>query len=66
MDIQMDPKIDPGRLIFEDPCRLKALQVPSKVQIDQFFIIDLETTDKLKKYSLVLPKTVPRKVFKTK
>ena len=42
----MDPKIDPVRLILEDPCRLKALQGPSKVQID--FFIDLKTTDKLK------------------
>ena len=32
MDPQMDPKIDPARLILEDPCRLKALQGPSKVQ----------------------------------
>ena len=48
MDPQMDPKIDPARLILEDPCRLKALQGPSKVQIDQFHFIDLKTTDKLK------------------
>ena len=45
---QVDPKIDPARLIFGDPCRLKALQGPSKVQIDQFSFIDLKTTDKLK------------------
>ena len=45
---QMDPKIDPARLILEDPCRLKALQGPSMVQIDQFFSIDLMTTDKLR------------------
>ena len=31
----MDPKIDPVRLILEDPCRLKALHGPSKVQIDK-------------------------------
>ena len=42
---QIDPKIDPVRLILEDPCRLKALQSPSKVQIGHF--IDLKTTDKL-------------------
>ena len=36
MDPQMDPKIDPAGLILVDPCRLKALQGPSKVQIDQF------------------------------
>ena len=48
MDPQMDPKIDPARLILEDPCRLKALQGPSKVQIDQFFFIDLKTMDELK------------------
>ena len=47
MDPQMDPKIDPARLILEDPCQLKALQGPSKVQIDHFFI-DLKTMDKLK------------------
>ena len=44
---QMDPKIDPARLILEDPCQLKALQGPSKVQIDQF-CIGLKTTDILK------------------
>ena len=44
----MDPKIDPARLILGDPCRSKALQGPSKDQIDQFFSIDLRTTDKLK------------------
>ena len=48
MDPQIDPKIDPTRLILEDPCRLKALQGPSKVQIDQFFSIDLKTMDKLR------------------
>ena len=32
MDPQMDSKINPVRLILEDPCRLKALQGPSKVQ----------------------------------
>ena len=37
MDPQKDPKIDRARLILGDPCRLKALQGPSKVQIDQFF-----------------------------
>ena len=47
MDPKMDPKIDPARLILEDPRRIKALQGPSKVQIDQFFI-DLRTTYKLK------------------
>ena len=34
----MDPKIDPARLILGDPCRSKALQGPSKVQIDQFLL----------------------------
>ena len=48
MDPQMDPKIDPAMLILEDPCRLKALQGPSKVQIDQSFFIDIKTTDKRK------------------
>ena len=48
MDPQLDPKIDPARLILGDPCRLKALQGPSKVQIDQFFFIDPKTMDKLK------------------
>ena len=38
MDPQMDPKIDPARLILEDPCRLKALQGSSKVQIGQIFL----------------------------
>ena len=38
MDPQMDPKIDPVRLILENPCQLKALQGPSKFQIDQFFL----------------------------
>ena len=47
MDPQMDPRIDTARLILGDPCQLKALQGPSKVQIDQFFM-DLKTTDKLK------------------
>ena len=42
MDPQMDPKIDPARLILEDPCLLKALQ------IDQFYFIDLKTTGKLR------------------
>ena len=37
MDPKMDPKIDSARLILEDPCRLKAIQGPSKVQKDQFF-----------------------------
>ena len=36
MDPQKDPKTDRARLILGDPCRLKALQGPSKVQIDQF------------------------------
>ena len=45
---QMDPKIDPARLILGNPCQLKALQGPSKVQINHFFFIDLKTTDKLK------------------
>ena len=48
MDPQMGPKIDAARLILEDPCQLKALQGPSKVQIDQFLFIDLKTTNKLK------------------
>ena len=52
MDPQMDPKMDPARLILEDPCRLKALQGPSKVQIDQFFFIDLKTTNKLENTAL--------------
>ena len=47
-DPQMDPKIDPARLILGNPCQLKALQGPSKVQIDHFFFIDLKTTDNLK------------------
>ena len=47
MDPKMDPKIDPARQILEDPCQLKALQGPSKIQIDQFFI-DLKTMDKPK------------------
>ena len=37
MDPQMDPKIDPARLVLKDPYGLKALQGPSKVQTDQFF-----------------------------
>ena len=37
MEPQMDPKIDTAKLILEDPCRLKALQGPSKVHIDNFF-----------------------------
>ena len=48
MDTPMDPKIDPVRQILGDPCRLKALQGPSKVQIDKKKFIDLKTTDKLK------------------
>ena len=48
MDPQVDPKIDIARLILKDPCRLKAPQGPSKVQIDDFLFIDLKTTDKLK------------------
>ena len=48
MNPQMDPKMDPPRLILEDHCRLKALPGPSRVQIDQFFFIDLKTTEKLK------------------
>ena len=48
MDPQMDPKIDPARLILGDPCREKSFQDPSKVQIEQLFIKDLRTTDKLK------------------
>ena len=52
VDPQMDPRIDPAKLILEDPCRLKALQGPSKVQIDKEKIIDLKTTDNLK-YCLV-------------
>ena len=48
MDPQMDPKMDPARLILEDPCQLKALQGSSKVQIDKKKFIDLKTTDKLK------------------
>ena len=47
IDPEMDPKVDPARLILGDPCRLKVLQGPSKVQSDPFFI-DLKTTDKLK------------------
>ena len=43
-----DPKIDPARLTLEDPCQLKAVQGPSKVQIDQSFFIDIKTTDKRK------------------
>ena len=52
MDPQMDPRIDTARLILGDPCQLKTLQGPSKVQIDQFFM-DLKTTDKLK-YTLYI------------
>ena len=37
MDPQMDPKIDPARLILGDPYLSKALHGPSKVQIDPFF-----------------------------
>ena len=48
MDPQMNPKIETAMLILGDPCRSKALQGPSKDQIDQFFSIDLRTTDKLK------------------
>ena len=47
MDPQMDPKIDPARLIFGDPCPKKARQDPSKVNIGQF-LIDLSTTEKFK------------------
>ena len=50
MDPQLDPKIDPARLILGDPCRSMAIQGPSKVQIDQFFI-DLKPMDKLKNTS---------------
>ena len=38
MDPQMDSKFDPARLILKDPCQVKALQGPSKVQIDQFLL----------------------------
>ena len=55
MDPQMDPKIYPARLILEDPCRLKAFQGPSKVQIEQFFLY-LKTTDKLKNTVKMQPK----------
>ena len=48
MDPQSDPKIDPARLTMGDPCQLKALKGPSKVQVDQSFFIDLKTTEKLK------------------
>ena len=41
MDPQMDPKIDPARLTLAD-------KRPSMVQIDNFFSIDLKTTDKIK------------------
>ena len=38
LDPQMDPKIDPARLILGDPCKEKTLQGPFNVHIDQFFL----------------------------
>ena len=37
MDPKIDPEMDPARLILGDPWKEKALQGPSKVQIDQLF-----------------------------
>ena len=48
MDPKMDPKMDPARQISGDPWQKRALQGPFRVQSDQFFQIDLKTTDKLK------------------
>ena len=38
VDPQMDPEINPARLILEDPCQIKALQGPCDVHIDLFFL----------------------------
>ena len=36
MDPQMNPEMDPVRLIFGDPCQKKALKGPFKAHIDIF------------------------------
>ena len=36
MDPQMDPKVDPGRLILENPCQKRALRCPLMDRIDTF------------------------------
>ena len=48
LDPQMNPTMDPARLISGDPWQKRALQGPFMVQTDQFFYIGLSTKDKLK------------------
>ena len=47
MNPQMEPKMDPVRMILGDRCSEKALRGPYKVHIADFLKIDLWTTENL-------------------
>ena len=65
MDPQIDPKIDPVRLILEDPCRLKALQGPNWPKffyrpLDNGKTLSIQPGSREKTFLILAPPLSPR------